>query len=187
MSARTHTSNHDSPSPEHLRDKPNILGELSLAIVLVGMAVFATIGIIVMEPIGDEPPGPRLFPALVTILLFGTGIGIAIKVTHAHSRSKTDATDEDEDLDAATELILKSDWRTLGAVIVIFIVFLALLQPVGWLISAAGLYYAITLALGSKAYVRDLVVAFIFSAILQIAFSIGLGLNLPAGVIGVIF
>lgn len=166
------------------RDRPNIMGELSLAAVLIGFGVFTVIGTVAMQPIGDDVPGPRFFPMLVAILLFVTGIGLVAKILltyrKRHARAGASAsTDEEPEV--------RSDLRTLFMVVAAFLVFAAVLQPIGWLISAAGLYYAISLALGSRAYLRDLVIAFIFAAVVQIAFSLGLGLSLPAGAIGAVF
>ncbi|NUL44544.1 hypothetical protein F7P69_04955 [Cellulosimicrobium funkei] len=64
--------------------------------------------------------------------------------------------------------------------------FLIVLPVLGWLLSAAGLFFVIARALGSKTLVRDALIALTFAATAQIAFSVGLGLNLPNGVIGVL-
>jgi putative tricarboxylic transport membrane protein len=55
------------------------------------------------------------------------------------------------------------------------------------LISAAGLYWGVCTALGAKNPLRVLAVSFIFSALVQIAFAMGLGLALPTGIIGGLF
>lgn len=77
-----------------------------------------------------------------------------------------------------------SDWKTLGGVFASFVVFIVILNPVGWVISAAALFWAIAYFLGSKRPIFDLGVALIFSSIIQLIFGGLLGLALPAGFVG---
>lgn len=79
------------------------------------------------------------------------------------------------------------DWRTFGIVLGAVVVFAALLVPVGWILSAAFLFWAIAYALGSTRPIFDIGVALVLSSLVQLAFSAGLGLALPSGFIGWIF
>lgn len=79
------------------------------------------------------------------------------------------------------------DWRTFGLVLGAVVVFAVILDPVGWILSAALLLWIVSYALGSKRPVFDIGVGLLFSSLVQLAFSAGLGLNLPSGLIGWIF
>ncbi|MFD2757428.1 tripartite tricarboxylate transporter TctB family protein [Gulosibacter faecalis] len=65
--------------------------------------------------------------------------------------------------------------------------FILVLPLLGWIISAALLFAAITLGFGSKRIWFNLAVGLLISAIVQLVFSGLLGLTLPAGFIGEIF
>jgi putative tricarboxylic transport membrane protein len=131
------------------------------------------------------------------VLLFATSIGIAVRVVrNAQSAevvanqdelwqvdvadgSDADSSAADTTHAATSDAAPRTDWRTLGTVVGTFVAFIIVLEPLGWLISAAGLYWAVCVALGAKSPLRVLAVAFIFSALVQIAFAMGLGLALP--------
>lgn len=65
-----------------------------------------------------------------------------------------------------------------------FLVFALLLEPAGWIIAAAILFWAIARSMGSTRPLFDLTVALTFSSLVYIAFAVLLGLNLPSGVLG---
>lgn len=77
-----------------------------------------------------------------------------------------------------------SDWRTTALVFGAVIVFIAILNPVGWILSSTFLFWTISYALGSKRKLFDFGIAIIFASCTQLAFSAGLGLNLPSGFLG---
>lgn len=165
--------------------------EIVVAIVLFALGLFVAIGTVTMEVIGDSEPGPQFFPTIIATVLFATAIGVTVRTVRAVRAAQTEATDgttaAGESAADASDAVPHTDWRTLGAVVGVFVAFIVLLEPLGWLISAAGLFWAVCCALGAKNPLRVLAVAFIFSALVQIAFSLGLGLTLPSGIIGAIF
>lgn len=73
------------------------------------------------------------------------------------------------------------DFRTVGMVLAGLVGFVLLLEVVGWLFTSAGLFWLVSRALGSKRPVFDIAVALITASVIQLAFSAGLGLSLPAG------
>lgn len=74
-----------------------------------------------------------------------------------------------------------TDWKTVGMVLGSLVAFALLLVPVGWLVSAALLFWGVCYALGSKRPLFDAGVALLFSGLIQIVFSGLLGLALPPG------
>jgi putative tricarboxylic transport membrane protein len=181
--------------------------ELVVAVVLFATGLFVAIGTATMEVIGDSEPGPQFFPTIIATVLFATAIGVTIRTIRVVRATQTEPPHTDAarvgsaaqassgdvadaaspDASTAADAVPRTDWRTLGTVVGVFIAFIVLLEPLGWLISAAGLFWALSCALGAKNPLRVLAVAFIFSALIQIAFSMGLGLSLPSGFIGAIF
>ena len=69
----------------------------------------------------------------------------------------------------------------MGTLIAAMAVFILILNPVGWVISATLLFFVVVRALGSKNTWVDLGVALLFASIIQLAFNEGLGLPLPPG------
>jgi putative tricarboxylic transport membrane protein len=140
-------------------------------------------------PTGTEPPGPRFFPTLVAIFMGAVGLALAVQVALRPARP-AQAAEQAPGADAAEtgeDAPVRIDWRCLGVVVATMAVFIAILQPVGWLLSAALLFFGIAYALGSRRLLFDAVLSLTFSSLIQLAFVAGLGLNLPAGILGGIF
>jgi putative tricarboxylic transport membrane protein len=86
--------------------------------------------------------------------------------------------------DAAGSASSGSDHKTVLITIAGFAGFIVILPFVGWLISAAALFWVIARAFGSKRPLMDIAIAVIISSVVQLAFGAGLGLSLPAGFLG---
>lgn len=80
--------------------------------------------------------------------------------------------------------LVHSDWRTLAPVLAACFLFIVILKFVGWVLSAALLFWAIAHFLGSKRPVFDIWIALIASSVIQLIFGGLMGLNLPAGFFG---
>jgi putative tricarboxylic transport membrane protein len=180
--------------------------ELVVSVLVLGLAVFLTVGTVTMSvPEGSGTPGPQFFPTIVAVLLYVLAVLLAVQVIRLPRAVDGDNTvglsadllQDIGDIDTTSEIrvvrdsvrpatrrrIDATDWRTTGFVFGALIGFVLILQPVGWLISAAALFWVIARALGSRRPVFDIGVALIFSSFIQLAFSAGLGLNLPSGIL----
>ncbi|MFJ9555417.1 tripartite tricarboxylate transporter TctB family protein [Nocardiopsis sp. NPDC101807] len=167
--------------------------ELLVAALVLGIAGFIAVQTAAMPvPTGTEPPGPRFFPTLVAIFMGVVGLALAVQVVLRPARP-AQAAEPAPGADAAgsdgtgEETPVRIDWRCLGIVVATMTVFIAILQPVGWLLSAALLFFGVAYALGSRRLLFDAVLSLTFSSLIQLAFVAGLGLNLPAGILGGIF
>lgn len=58
-----------------------------------------------------------------------------------------------------------------------------LIERLGWVISGALLFWGTAFALGNRHYIRNLLIAVTLALTTFYAFAIGLGVNLPAGVL----
>lgn len=147
---------------------------LVVAGILIVIGFYLTSGILTMDvPEGAKLPGPKFFPVLITIATFVlAGLLVIQGLRHP-----------DPVPQEAANYRLHSDWKSLGVVFGAFLTFALLLVPVGWLLSAALLFWCVSHALGSKRPLFDIGLALVFSSCIQLAFGAGLGLTLPGGIL----
>lgn len=182
--------------------------ELIVVAVLYAVAVFLTIGTATMNVQGSATPGPQFFPVLVCVVLYVVATALAVQVIrrpnipdtriHPGHGNFSGAMLEDlsgehgfddgrQDAAAASEARnwkTYSDWRAVGLVLGGVVVFTAALNILGWILSAAFLFWVVCYAMGSKRPAFDIGVSLLFSSAVQLAFNGGLGLNLPFGFLG---
>ena len=84
-----------------------------------------------------------------------------------------------EDID----LHSRADYKTVLLLIGVFIANILLIDLLGWVISGGLLFYGSAIVLGSRHFVRDLVIAAALSLGTFYGFAIGLGVALPAGIL----
>ncbi|WP_327639982.1 tripartite tricarboxylate transporter TctB family protein [Kribbella sp. NBC_00482] len=123
----------------------------------------------------NDPIGPKPVPIVLGVLLLVVAVLYAVDV----ARGGTGEAEEGEDVDVTSAI----DWRTVLLLIAAFVVNLALIDPLGWVISGTLLFWGSAFALGSRHHIRNLFIAVALSLITFYAFAIGLGVNLPAGVL----
>lgn len=172
--------------------------------VMLAVGIALIIGTATMTvPANTAPPGPQLFPAIIAIAVIVLAALLAIDILRrpepidvADAEAPADDSDiDDEALIATVEgrepeapaVRPRSNlWAMLGAVGTV-VVFIAALTPLGWLLSGAFLFWGIARSLGSRRPVFDIFLSLAISALVQIAFSGGLGLNLPPGILEGLF
>jgi putative tricarboxylic transport membrane protein len=122
-----------------------------------------------------DPVGPRAVPVLLGALLLLVAVLYAVDVARGgHGEPEAG---EDVDLSQAV------DWRTVLLLICAFVANAVLIERLGWVISGALLFWGTAFALGNRHHVRNLLIAVALSLTTFYAFAIGLGVNLPAGVL----
>nr|WP_083144535.1 tripartite tricarboxylate transporter TctB family protein [Mycolicibacterium parafortuitum] len=122
-----------------------------------------------------DPVGPRLFPILIGVGLLVMAVVLAIAIPRGF-RGEADA---GEDIDPD----MPSDWRTVGLLVGMFVMLIVLVVPLGWAI-AGGLFFAgCATILGSRHYVRNLVIGAVLAVASFYGFYSGLGIPLPAGIL----
>ncbi|WP_309080751.1 tripartite tricarboxylate transporter TctB family protein [Zhihengliuella sp.] len=181
--------------------------ELVVSGLVLALATAVVVGILTMDVKGDTVPGPQFFPTIVAVALYAIGVLHAISVIRTRrfphgggSQSPDVSSDMLAELShaeraevygrrgdrprAAGRVRLYSDWKTIGLVVGGVVLFILALPVLGWVITAAGLFWVICKAFGSKRPVFDVGVSLLFSSITQLAFGAGLGLSLPSGFLG---
>lgn len=119
------------------------------------------------------PVGPKAVPVVVGVLLLVVAVLLARDVLRG-GRGEAEG-GEDIDLSAP------SDWRTVLLLSAAFLANAALIGVVGFPISGAILFWGAAYALGSRAFVRDPIIAAAMSIVTFVLFDNVLGVPLPGG------
>jgi len=151
--------------------------ELGVALFLgaVGLVVLISAIMLPESRIARGPVGPAAVPIVVGILLLVVGVFLAIDVLRG-GRGEPEG-GEDVELGGGT------DWRTVALLAVAFIANAVLIEPLGWPLSGAILFWGSAFALGSRHYVRDAVIALVLGVGSWYLFVLGLNISLPVGIL----
>jgi putative tricarboxylic transport membrane protein len=113
---------------------------------------------------GYAAVGPRVFPTIVGLGLMLGGFALLLSARRAVRSAEPPV-----------------DWQTLGGFAALLAAFIALFQPLGFLIAAPLFLVAGARILGSQSLVRDVVSGVLLGLITYVVFTRLLGLELPAG------
>ncbi|MEU0490267.1 tripartite tricarboxylate transporter TctB family protein [Nocardiopsis sp. NPDC006139] len=171
--------------------------EIFVGLLTVAIGVFLAVQTGAMHvPDNSASPGPRLFPSLVSALMIVLGAVLVLQVVRRPAPEPDGGeADRPEGAGVVGALVegerphtaapaAHSDWRTVGTVLGSVVLFALLLQPVGWLLSGALLFFGVAWAFGGRRPLFEATVALVYSSVVQLAFVAGLGLNLPSGILG---
>lgn len=164
-------------TPTLRNDRLERLAHLAVAasVVLLGVLVIWKTGDIRLTPINSRV-GPRVIPYIVGAGLVVTGLWLAIDVLRG-SLPVPDAGEDAEDVDVS----LPTDWVTVGIIAAALVLYLLLIERAGFIIASALLFFGAAFGMGSRRYVRDVVVAIVLAAGAYFVFTQGLSLRLPQG------
>lgn len=165
-----------SESPPTAKSENSPSEGFAIPLVLVAIGCYLTYGLVTMEvPESASWPGPRMFPTIVTVLLFVVASCMGIQAIRGYLKQKTtDPQSKKHNL----------DWTAVLIVAATFLVFALILIPLGWILSGALLFWGVAVGLGSRSWLKDALISLAVSSLVQVAFSAGLGLNLPSGILG---
>ena len=159
--------------PSRVRDRAQY--GLCAALALAGLVVIWDATRIGDATSSNDPVGPKALPFVIGAALIVVAVFYAVDV----ARGGTGEAEEGEDIDLSTSV----DWRTIGLLMGAFALNAVLIEPLGWVISGALLFWGSAFALGNRHHVRGLAIGVALSLITFYAFAVGLGVNLPAGVL----
>jgi putative tricarboxylic transport membrane protein len=151
--------------------------ELGVALFLGALGVLVIVSALLLPEslIARGPVGPAAVPIVVGGLLVLSSVFLAIDVLRG-GRGEPEG-GEDIELGGGT------DWRTIGMLAAAFVANALLIEPLGWVFSGAILFWGSAFALGSRHYIRDVVIAFTLSIGSFYLFALGLGIVLPPGIL----
>jgi putative tricarboxylic transport membrane protein len=145
------------------------------ALALLGVFVLVDASRIGAATSSNDPIGPKPVPIILGLLLIVVSVFYALDV----ARGGVGAAEEGEDIDLTTGI----DTRTVALLIGVFVANAVLIEPLGWVISGSLLFWGAAFALGNRHHVRGLVIGVALALVTFYAFAIGLGVNLPAGIL----
>ncbi|MDF2145250.1 tripartite tricarboxylate transporter TctB family protein [Knoellia sp. p5-6-4] len=145
------------------------------ALALLGVFVLFDASRIGAASSSNDPIGPKPVPIILGVLLIVVAVFYAIDV----ARGGVGEAEAGEDVDLTTRI----DTRTVALLIGVFIANAVLIEPLGWVISGSLLFWGAAFALGNRHHVRGLVIGVALALVTFYAFAIGLGVNLPAGIL----
>ncbi|WP_377639814.1 tripartite tricarboxylate transporter TctB family protein [Oryzobacter terrae] len=148
---------------------------LCAALALVGVVVIVDASRLGAVTSSNDPIGPRAMPFVVGGALLVVAALYALDVF----RGGVGEAEAGEDV----ELGQAADWRTVALLAGAFALNAVLIEPLGWVISGALLFAMSAFALGNRHHVRGLAIGVALSLITFYGFAIGLGVNLPAGIL----
>ena len=148
---------------------------VALFLAVVGLVVVVSAVMLPESRIARGPVGPAAVPLVVGGLLLVVSVFLAVDVLRG-GRGEPEG-GEDVELGGGT------DWRTVGLLVVAFVANALLIEPLGWPISGAILFWGAAFALGSRHYVRDAVIAVVLSVGSWYLFVLGLNTSLPVGLL----
>lgn len=160
----------------HLERGPDY-GQFVVVAVLAAIGLFTLISTWDVEAgfSGGDPLGPRFMPLVVGIGLLALAAFLAV----ATLRGDRGVEDDGEDID----LTMRPDWLTVGKLVALVAVAIALMDLLGFAIVGGLLFFGAARILGSRTPVRDLVIGGVLSVAAFYAFYVGLGVPIPPGIL----
>jgi len=177
MSDVTPDRTHAEPAAQDVETQGGDRAQYGMCAALAGLGIVLLVNSAQLAPVAssNDSLGPRVIPTVVGILLLVVSVLYAVDIR----RGGVGAADEGEDVDLGA----KADWKTVGLLVVIFALSAALMEPLGWVIAGTLLFAGCAYALGNRHIVRGVLVGLAISLGTFYAFAIGLGVNLPAGIL----
>ncbi|MFI8949459.1 tripartite tricarboxylate transporter TctB family protein [Streptomyces sp. NPDC053750] len=180
MTTRTDSSPAPDPAPTPtpvserrawLRDH----SELGVCVLLLALGVLVLTDALTMDVDITQrgPVGPRTVPMVVGIGLLVIAALLAVDVL----RGNRGEAEGGEDIDLSEP----ADWRTVLLLAGIFLGAAALIEPAGFPVAGALLFWGAAFALGSRRVDRDPLIAAVLSLITYVVFDKLLGVPLPGG------
>lgn len=148
--------------------------------VCAGLALLGVVLLVNASRIGhatssNDPVGPRAMPIVLGVALLIVSAFYLVDIV----RGGRGEQEEGEDV----ELGHAADWRTLGLLAAFFLLNAVLIDRLGWVITGSILFWGSAFALGNRHHVRGLAAGVALALITFYGFAIGLGVNLPAGIL----
>ncbi|MEU1870439.1 putative tricarboxylic transport membrane protein [Streptomyces ambofaciens] len=149
--------------------------ELGVCVLLLALGVLVLTDALTMDVDITQrgPVGPKTVPVVVGIGLLVIAALLAVDVL----RGGRGEAEGGEDVDLSEP----ADWRTVLLLSGIFLGAAALIEPAGFPVAGALLFWGAAFALGSRRVDRDPLIAAVLSLITYVVFDKLLGVPLPGG------
>ncbi|GGX86184.1 membrane protein [Streptomyces minutiscleroticus] len=149
--------------------------ELGVCVLLLALGVLVLTDVLTMDvDIAQRGPvGPRTVPLVVGAGLLAVAVLLAVDVL----RGGRGEAESGEDVDLSEP----ADWRTVLLLAGVFLATAVLIEPLGFPVAGALLFWGAAFALGSRHHDRDPLIAAVLSFLTYAVFDKLLGVPLPGG------
>ena len=153
-------------------------GELAFAgsLLILGLVVLYDTSKMLVPP-GSGTVGPQIFPYLVSGFVIFVSLGLFLQIF----RGNLGVPEGTE----FGEVVEKTDFKSLAMVAGSMLTYPLLIERAGFIIATSVVFFGVAFAYGAKNLLKNLAISLIFSLIVYFAFSKGLNVSLPAGILGV--
>ena len=127
-----------------------------------------------MVPDGTSVISPRSFSYVIGAFLSITSVLLLADVLRGNS-GVSEGTE-------AGDPFQKADFKTMAQVVAAISANVILLDLLGFIVAATTSFWGVAYAFGARKYLKDFMVAIVFSVIVYFGFTQGLNINLPAGI-----
>ncbi|MBF4992713.1 tripartite tricarboxylate transporter TctB family protein [Arthrobacter gandavensis] len=148
---------------------------LLLSLLMVLFSTYLLIGILTMDVGETDFPGPKFFPGI--LMIAGYVLAVLLALHYLRSPERPQET-------SAQQFRTFTDWTAVLWAVGGFLLFALSLERLGWIIAGAMLFWFVARGFGSRRPLFDISFALLFSSAVYLAFTVGLGLNLPSGILG---
>ncbi|MEF9902290.1 tripartite tricarboxylate transporter TctB family protein [Streptomyces sp. P9-A2] len=164
-----------SPAPAEQRSWLRDHSELGVCVLLLVLGVLVLADALTMDVDITQrgPVGPKTVPVVVGAGLLAVAALLAVDVMRG-GRGRAE-TGEDVDLSEP------ADWRTVLLLTGVFLGSAVLIEPLGFPVAGALLFWGAAFALGSRRFDRDPLIAATVSLVAYTVFNNLLGVPLPGG------
>ena len=132
--------------------------------------------------------GPKDIPILIGAILAALGLALAWQGWRAKPAPRLDPPAvmdaPGSQLDAPGTGGASTEWMPLAAIAIGLTQQILLFEILGFVPTAAILFFCVSFGFGSRKYLRDIGIAIALALVAYVGFVHALGLNLPAGVLG---
>ena len=159
-----------------LKVKREAVGELAFAgsLLLLGAIVLIDTKNMLVPP-GSGSVGPQVFPTIIGIFIISVALILIIEVLRGNY-GQPEGTE-------FGEIKGKTDWKTLGTVSASILTYPFLIERAGFVIASTVVFFGVGFAYGAKRFLRNFLIALVFSLVVYITFTHFLNVNLPAGIL----
>ena len=153
-------------------------GELAFAgsLLILGLVVLYDTSKMLVPP-GSGTVGPQIFPYVVSGFVIFISLGLFFQIF----RGNLGVPEGTE----FGEIVERTDFKSLAMVAGSMLTYPLLIERAGFIIATSVVFFGVAFAYGAKNLLKNLAISLIFSLIVYFAFSKGLNVSLPAGVLGV--
>ena len=130
-----------------------------------------------LVPPGSGTVGPQVFPYLVSGFVIFISLGLFVQIF----RGNLGVPEGTE----FGEVVEKTDFKSLAMVAGSMLTYPLLIERAGFIIATSVVFFGVAFAYGAKNLLKNLAISLIFSLVVYFAFSKGLNVSLPAGILGV--